>query len=317
MFISDVHLGSSGCQAKRVARFLKRIECKKLYLVGDILDMWRLKQRWYWPAEHNEVVRRILKMIKNGVEVIYIPGNHDEAMRQYYGLEFGGVKVEPYVIHETMKGERFLVTHGDQYDLVVKHSRLLSVMGSIAYEWLIRINTVYNSVRQLLGYKYWSLSHFIKLKVKHACTFVSRFEVTLAAEAKRRGVDGVICGHIHQCEAREEGDVMYYNCGDWVESCTAIAEDFKGNLILIDGFAFLKQYDEERQEKRQAKQQGKGDKASGQLMSDVEGNREEMDRDFEPSEKKLPVFAEMVAENDDSGLLWGKTDPVVTKRWDD
>jgi len=242
LFISDMHLGSKGARAAELSLFLKSVRCDRLYLVGDIIDMWRLRQRWYWPADHNEVIRRILKIAKRGTEVYFIPGNHDEAARQFHHHEFGGVRVLPQVVHITADGRKLLITHGDQYDLIVRHSRLLSVAGSAAYEWLISINRLYNAARRLVGLPYWSLSQYIKLKVKSACTFISRFEQTLVAEAERRGLDGVVCGHIHKAEARRETSqdgIQYFNCGDWVESCTALIEREDGTIELIDGLAWL------------------------------------------------------------------------------
>ena len=241
VFISDLHLGTAGCQAEKLTRLLHDIHCDRLYLVGDIVDMWRLKQRWYWPAEHNNVVRRLLKMAnKYGTEVIFIPGNHDEGARQYCRMEFGGVQIKPMDVHVTADGRRLLVTHGDQYDLVVKHSRLLSMLGSLAYEWLIKINNLYNRARALVGLPFWSLSQFLKLKVKSACTYISHFEQTLLDEARRRGLDGVICGHIHKGEAHtDERGETYYNCGDWVESCTALVEEADGTMAVRDGLAML------------------------------------------------------------------------------
>jgi UDP-2,3-diacylglucosamine pyrophosphatase LpxH len=245
VFLSDLHLGTTGCQAQQLARLLRGIRCQRLYLVGDIIDMWRLKQRWYWPAGHNEVVRRILKLAnKHGTEVIFVPGNHDEAARQYCHMEFGGVTVKAMDVHTTRDGRRLLVTHGDQYDLVVKHSRLLSLMGSMAYEWLIKINVLYNRGRQMIGLPFWSLSQFLKLKVKSACTYISKFEDTLLDEARRRHLDGVICGHIHKGEAFEASNgVQYYNCGDWVESCTLIVEQQDGQMQMLDGLALLEELD--------------------------------------------------------------------------
>lgn len=238
-FLSDMHLGSRGCRAAELSRFLKVLRCERLYLVGDIIDMWRLRSRWYWPAEHNEVIRRILKIAHRGTEVIFVPGNHDEAARQFHHLEFGGVKVMPHAVHETADRRRLLVTHGDQYDLVVRHHPVLSGLGAGAYELLIGINRVYNGGRRLIGLPYWSLSQYVKLKVKSACTFISRFEQTLIEEAGRQSLDGVICGHIHKAEVRQERGVAYYNCGDWIESCTALIEHHDGRLELIDGLATL------------------------------------------------------------------------------
>lgn len=250
VFISDLHLGMKGCQAKQVARFLKRVQCEKLYLVGDIIDMWWLKSRWYWPADHNTVIRRILTLANRGTEVIFVPGNHDGAARSYLELEFGGVKLRRLDIHETADGRRLLVTHGDEYDLVVKHSPLLSRMGGLAYGWLVRINAVYNHGRRMLGLKYWSLSQYVKLKVKRACTFISRFEQTLIHEARRRELDGVVCGHIHKAEHRVEDGVEYFNCGDWVESCTVLVEHDCGKMEVLSGLELLEQHDQQKQQKR-------------------------------------------------------------------
>jgi len=233
VWISDVHLGSRGCQAREVLRFLNCIRCDTLYLVGDIIDLWRLRSRWYWPPEHAEVIQRILHMARNGCEVFYIPGNHDEAARQYLNLNFAGVRIVPHAIHETARGRRFLVTHGDQYDLVVKHSRLLAVLGSAAYEWLIRLNRVYNAIRRWRGKPYWSLAQYIKLRVKSACKFVSNFEEALVNEARARGLCGVVCGHIHRPEVKLDS-ILYFNCGDWIENCTAVVEHHDGTLDVIE-----------------------------------------------------------------------------------
>jgi UDP-2,3-diacylglucosamine pyrophosphatase LpxH len=254
VWISDAHLGSSGAQADELAYFLKHVSCEQLYLVGDIIDMWRLRQRWWWPPAHNRVVRRVLKLAAKGVQVTYIPGNHDDGARQFAGLDFGGIHVALNAAHSTADGRRLLVCHGDQYDLVVQHHRLLSVAGSMAYEGLLKVNRVWNRGRAAVGLPYHSLSQAIKLKVKSACRFVSNFEHELVAEARRGSFDGVVCGHIHKADAREEmpgadargghafGDggapVAYYNCGDWVESCTALVEHEDGRIEVLDGLSF-------------------------------------------------------------------------------
>ncbi len=242
VFLSDLHLGSRGCRAHDLLAFLKRVKCQRLYLVGDVIDMWRLRQRWYWPTAHNKVVRRILRMANKGTQVLLIPGNHDEAARQYAMLNFGGVRVVRRATHTTADGKRLFVTHGDEYDLIVRNHRLVSMLGGWAYEWLIVANTWYNRIRQRFGLNYTSLSQAIKLRVKRACTFISDFEDTLANEARRRGMDGVICGHIHKAEARKTADGLdYFNCGDWVESCTALVEHEDGKLQIIDGIALVAQ----------------------------------------------------------------------------
>ncbi len=247
VFISDLHLGCGGTRASDAARFLKRIECGTLYLVGDIIDMWRLKQRWLWPRANNRVVNRILKMARRGTRVVYIPGNHDEAARRYVGLMFGGVEVALTAVHRCEDGRSLLVTHGDQFDLVVRHARLLSVLGAWAYDWLVRLNFRYNWVRKRLGLEYWSLSQYLKLKVKSACNHISRFEEALLEDARRAGHGGVVCGHIHKSEFRE-GPVSYYNCGDWVESCTALVEHLDGTLELVDGIELIGRVDGMRKE---------------------------------------------------------------------
>ncbi|MEX1088276.1 MAG: UDP-2,3-diacylglucosamine diphosphatase [Phycisphaeraceae bacterium] len=252
VFISDVHLGSRSCRARDLASFLKRIKCDRLYLVGDILDLWRLRQRWYWPAEHNDVIRQILRLAKKGAVVKLVPGNHDEAARQYFGLQFGGVRVVRHAVHETADGRRLLVTHGDQFDLIVTRAKLLSILGSWAYDWLVVGNVVANWVGARLGMHYVSLSQKIKLKVKSACTFIGAFEDTLSKEARRQGLDGVVCGHIHKAEARRNDVGLYYNCGDWVESCTALVEHDDGTMQVIDGIAFVEQLREQKRAMQEA-----------------------------------------------------------------
>ena len=242
VFISDLHLGASATRADECARFLKRIECGTLYLVGDVLDMWRLRRRWCWPAANNRVVNRIMKMARRGTRVVYIPGNHDEHARRYAGLVFGGVEVLLREVHVAADGRSILVTHGDQFDLVVRHARLLSLLGAWAYDRLVWVNQRCNWVRGQLGLRYWSLAQFLKMRVKAACTHISRFEEVLVAEARRHGCEGVVCGHIHKAEVRE-GPVSYYNCGDWVESASALVEHLDGRFELIDGVAVAARVD--------------------------------------------------------------------------
>ena len=239
LFISDCHLGSSGAKAEELARFLKQIDCDTVYLVGDVIDMWRLRQRWYWPDAHNSVMRRLLKMSHKGTTIVYVPGNHDEAVRPFCGLSFGGMQMAMTAVHVTSDGRRLLVTHGDQFDLVVRNSRLLALAGTVGYEVLLKINGAYNFGRRLFGLPYDSLSQAIKARVKSACNFISNFEQALVAEARAGGFDGVVCGHIHKAEQRMIGTLEYLNCGDWVESCTALVEHEDGRIELLDGLAFL------------------------------------------------------------------------------
>ena len=234
IWISDVHLGTPGCAAEMLVDFLRSIDCETLYLVGDIIDGWQLRKGWHWPARHNDVVRCILKQAKRGTRVVYVPGNHDEAMRDYIGLNFGGVEVAAEAIHLTADGRRLLVLHGDEFDGVMLYARWLAVIGDQAYTLLLKFNVWINIVRRRLGKPYWSLSSHIKKRVKNAIQFISRFEEVVARAALERGVDGVVCGHIHSAEIRQFGAVTYYNDGDWVESCTALVEHGDGLMQIID-----------------------------------------------------------------------------------
>ncbi|MFC3714259.1 UDP-2,3-diacylglucosamine diphosphatase [Sphingoaurantiacus capsulatus] len=234
VWISDIHLGTAGCNADLLVDFLKSIECDTLYLVGDIIDFWRLKRGWYWPPRHNDVMRCILKMAKKGTRVVYIPGNHDEALRDYCGLSFGGVELAREAVHITADGRKLLVVHGDMFDSVVVFAKWLAHLGDHAYEITLKLNIMLNALRRRLGLPYWSLSAHLKKKVKNAVEYISRFEEAVAHAAAERGADGVVCGHIHTAEIRQFGAVTYYNDGDWVESCTALAEADDGSLRIID-----------------------------------------------------------------------------------
>ena len=234
VFISDVHLGTRGCQAELLLDFIRGLECETLYLVGDIIDGWKMKTGWFWPQPHNDVVQKILRLARHGVNVIYVPGNHDDRIRDFCGVHFGGVVVVRDAIHETADGRRFLVTHGDEFDGVILHAKWLAFVGDWAYRTLLAANTLVNRLRRRLGFGYWSFSAFLKTKVKNALQFIENFEEAVAEEARRRGVDGVICGHIHKAEMRDIGGIAYINDGDWVESCTALVEHPDGRLEIID-----------------------------------------------------------------------------------
>ncbi|MBV8888549.1 MAG: UDP-2,3-diacylglucosamine diphosphatase [Alphaproteobacteria bacterium] len=233
IWISDVHLGTRGCKAEYLLDFLRYNEARTIYLVGDIVDGWRLRKSWYWPQSHNDVVQKLLRKVRKGTRVIYLPGNHDEWVRDYTRLRFGGVKVLDEAIHVTADGRRLLVIHGDRYDTVVKHARWLAVLGDSAYTFGLWINHHLNKGRRALGYEYWSLSAYLKLRVKNAVQYMGSFADALTAEASRRGLDGVVCGHIHHAEIRHLGEVLYCNDGDWVESCTALVEHWDGRLEII------------------------------------------------------------------------------------
>lgn len=233
LFISDVHLGTKGCQAELLLDFLRDHDADVIYLVGDIIDGWRLKQSWYWPQSHNDVVQKLLRKGRKGARIIYLPGNHDEFLRTYYGSHFGGIEVMETAIHESATGKRYLVIHGDFFDVVVRHAKWLAFLGDWAYETALTVNTYVNMVRRKLGFPYWSLSAWAKLKVKNAVNFIGQFEETLSAEAAKQEVDGVICGHIHHAAMQEMNGIDYINTGDWVESCTAVAENYDGSFELI------------------------------------------------------------------------------------
>ena len=234
VWISDVHLGTRGCNAELLVDFLRSIECPTLYLVGDIVDGWRLRKGWYWPDAHNEVVRRVLKMAHRGTRVVFVAGNHDELLRDYAGMTFGGVELVLEAVHVTADGRRLLVTHGDSFDGVVLYARWLAFLGDTAYAVLLRANEVFNAVRRRLKLPYWSLSAYLKRRVKNAVQFVTRFEDAVAHEALGRGFDGVVCGHIHCAEIRPMGGITYYNDGDWVESCTALIEEANGTMRIVE-----------------------------------------------------------------------------------
>lgn len=234
IFISDVHLGTKGCQAELLLDFLDRHHADRIYLVGDMVDGWRLKRGWHWPQAHNDVVQKLLNKARGGAEIIYLPGNHDEFLREYYGTHFGGIEVREDAVHEGADGRRYLVVHGDAFDLVVMHARWLALLGDWAYETALWANTHLNHVRRRIGLPYWSLSAWAKLRVKNAVNYIGAFEESLAGEARKRGAGGVICGHIHHAVVREMADdLVYINTGDWVESCTAIVEHSDGRMELI------------------------------------------------------------------------------------
>ncbi|MDB5411614.1 MAG: UDP-2,3-diacylglucosamine hydrolase [Rhodospirillales bacterium] len=234
IFLSDIHLGTRGCKADFLLDFLRWNDSEMLFLVGDIVDGWRMRRSWYWTQSHNDVIQKVLRKARKGTKVTYIPGNHDEWLREYTQIELGGIKVVDEAVHITADGRRLLIIHGDAYDGVVKYARWLALLGDWAYNLMIWFNTHFNHLRRRLGYPYWSLSAYLKGKVKNAVVYVGNFADAVADEARRRGVDGVVCGHIHKAEIRQLGDVLYCNDGDWVESCTALVEHWDGRLEIID-----------------------------------------------------------------------------------
>nr|WP_233249968.1 MULTISPECIES: UDP-2,3-diacylglucosamine diphosphatase [unclassified Limnohabitans] len=233
IFISDLHIGTPGFQAYALLDFLKHHRCETLYLVGDIVDGWQLRRRWFWPQSHNDVVQKLLRRARKGCRVIYVPGNHDEFARHFVGHAFGGVEVVHDTVHTTATGLKLWVIHGDHFDGVIQCAKWLAYVGDWLYELTLKLNRYLNSWRARMGLGYWSLSAYLKLKVKKAVNFISDFEVAVAQEAKRRGYDGAVCGHIHHAEIRDVNGILYCNDGDWVESRTALVEHMDGRLEII------------------------------------------------------------------------------------
>ena len=234
VWISDLHLGTPGCQAHALLDFLKHVESDHLFLVGDIIDGWQLRRSWYWPQAHNDVIQKLLRKARKGTRVVFIPGNHDEFARRYLGHDFGGIEVVEEFFHETADGRKLWITHGDLFDGVIQCATWLAHVGDSLYGFTLRMNRHLNSLRARLGLPYWSLSKYLKLKVKRAVSYVGDFEAALAREARKRGAHGVVCGHIHHAELRQIDGILYANDGDWVESLTALVEHADGRLELID-----------------------------------------------------------------------------------
>jgi len=234
IWISDIHLGSKGSQSEHLLEFLKYNDSEYLYLVGDIIDGWRLTKKWYWPQSHNDVIQKILRKARKGTKVFYIPGNHDEGSRSFIGLTFGDIKIRNQAFHLTAKEKKLWVVHGDMFDHVIQHARWLAYIGDSAYTFLLCINKWFNDLRRFFNLPYWSLSQYLKLKVKKAVSFINAFETLMVKEAHRRGCDGVVCGHIHKSELKEINNLIYANDGDWVESLTALVEHKDGELEIVN-----------------------------------------------------------------------------------
>ena len=233
IFVSDIHLGTAGCQAQALLGFLKAHPSDTLYLVGDIVDGWQLRRRWFWPQSHNDVVQKLLRRARKGCKVIFIPGNHDEFARGFLGHEFGGIEVREDAVHTTADGRRLWVTHGDYFDGVIQCAKWLAFLGDNLYEFTLKLNRHLNSLRGRMGLPYWSLSAYLKQKVKTALNYVTDFEVAVANAARSLGHDGVVCGHIHRAEMRDINGTLYCNDGDWVESRSALVEHMDGRLELV------------------------------------------------------------------------------------
>jgi UDP-2,3-diacylglucosamine pyrophosphatase LpxH len=233
MFLSDIHLGSKASKADFLLEFLRQHDAETIILVGDIVDGWRLKRSWYWPQNCNDVVQKLLRKGRKGARIIYIPGNHDDFLRAFPGTHFGGIEVAANMIHVAADGRRYLVLHGDEFDVVVRNARFIAHLGDWAYDAAIALNVWVARVRRMLGLPYWSFSAWAKLQVKRAVNFIGEFQRVVAEEARRNEVDGVVCGHIHHAVIEEIDGITYINTGDWVESCTAVIEHFDGRMELI------------------------------------------------------------------------------------
>jgi UDP-2,3-diacylglucosamine pyrophosphatase LpxH len=233
LFISDVHLGTKACQADDLIAFLRRFDADTYYLVGDIVDFWRIKCNPHWPQSHNDVIQKLLRKVRKGARCIYVPGNHDDALRAYCGQRFGGIEFQHTAIHVAADGRRFLVTHGDTFDTAVSHLKRFTFMGDWVHACTTGLNSAVNRVRTLFGFPYWSVSSYLKHKVKKAVNYISDFEEALAAEARRHKAEGVICGHIHHAATRDIDGISYINCGDWVENASVVAETFEGEFEII------------------------------------------------------------------------------------
>jgi UDP-2,3-diacylglucosamine pyrophosphatase LpxH len=235
IFLSDIHLGTRACRADRLLDFLRHHEAERVFLVGDIADFWAMSRSIYWSADQNTVVQKLLKRARHQVDVIYVPGNHDEALREYAGTSFGDIQVVKDYEHLAADGQRYLVLHGDEFDQVTKYHRWLAVLGDRAYDFVVRLNMMLSWLRRTLGIPgYWSLAGYAKRRIKTAVSFIFDFEESVVRYARERGFDGVICGHIHAAAIKEIEGITYVNCGDWVDSCTAILEHADGRLELVE-----------------------------------------------------------------------------------
>lgn len=237
IFISDIHLGTRGCKAEKLLSFLKDNDSEFLFLVGDIIDIWALKRKIYWPQSHNDIIQKILRKARKGTKVIYIPGNHDEIFRDFFDVELGNnIIMCNEFVHTTIDGKKLLGIHGDRFDDIISYNKNIALLGDVCYTLLLIVNDWHHYIKKLFGIKNrWSLSKFLKNKVKQSMKFISNYEFALSHECKLRNFDGIFCGHIHHPEIKEINGIMYYNCGDWVESCTALVEHFDGKIELVYG----------------------------------------------------------------------------------
>jgi UDP-2,3-diacylglucosamine pyrophosphatase LpxH len=233
IWISDVHLGTKHAQVNKLLAFLRDNDCAHLYVVGDFIDGWQLRRKWYWAEDYNLLIQKLLRKNRKKTKVTFLTGNHDEFLEKYIGMTFGTVRLAERTVHTAIDGKRYLVLHGHQFDGLSHFNRLLDRVGSALYDRILDLNMWINRLRRTLGFGYWSFASYIKLKAKAAVKYVTDYEDAMIQFCRKSGMDGVICGHIHRPEIRPLGDVVYMNCGDWVENCTALAEDFEGKFSLI------------------------------------------------------------------------------------
>lgn len=249
IFLSDIHLGTRACQAERLIDFLRAYDAENLFLIGDIVDFWAMSRGIHWTPAQNTFVQKVLRRARRGERVVFIPGNHDEALREYVGVAFGDIEVHAEYVHALADGRRFLLLHGDEFDQITRHHRWVAILGDKAYDLLVRLNGMLSWSRRRLGIAgYWSLAGYAKRRVKKALQFIFDFEDAAIHSARQRGLDGIVCGHIHSATIRPVGALHYVNCGDWVDSCTAIVEHLDGRLELIAWGSRAAQPAEPRQE---------------------------------------------------------------------
>ena len=234
IWISDIHLGTKHSRVDRLLEFLKENESEYIYIVGDFIDGWELRRRWFWTEEHNVLIQKLLRKHRKDTQIICITGNHDEFLERFVGLSFGGMRIAREAIHHGLDGRRYLVVHGHQFDGLTQCNRLLEKLGAVAYDWILTLNHYFNRVRRRLGFGYWSFASYLKMKSKSAVKFITHYEEAMAQMARKRNVHGIICGHIHRAERKMIGELEYLNCGDWVESCTALVEDFEGRFQILN-----------------------------------------------------------------------------------
>jgi UDP-2,3-diacylglucosamine pyrophosphatase LpxH len=236
-WVSDIHLGTRTSNALALLEFLRGYDVDKLYIVGDLIDVWQLRRGIYWPQQHNDVIQKILRKARKGTRVIYIPGNHDEFVAGFQGV-YGNITIRKHDIHTTADGRRILVLHGHELDTVVQNAKWLAFAGDVGYQFLLSLNPAINFVRRRFGLGYWSLSAYAKKRVKDAVSFIGEFEKAVVYYAEKYSVDAVLCGHIHSASIHQIGGITYYNCGDWVETCSALIERNDGTIELVHSAPF-------------------------------------------------------------------------------